>query len=163
MEETIEFCDTVSYEHDVLLIQNAKIKQVLSLVTDKLIRIDPNLIDDIDFNDVLNDPCSSYKPTGILKEKGIEDPMAIQSEEESPQKYPPTEMPFSVSAGENIGKSHDFYRAVIDFNAQHPSILALNQGDIIKKTSEVDEYYYGQNLRTGTQGFFDPQVVEPIQ
>jgi len=103
-------------------------------VTDKLIRVDSKLIKDIDFSEIINDPCKEFKPTGILDEKQengttssapneieieepIDEPMyePIESKETREETYPEEEeedygkgydMPFSDSAGKNIKKKN---------------------------------------------------------
>lgn len=93
IEELMVFCQRVSSQHDQLLAQNGKLKRLLSLVTDKLIRLDPKLIKDIDFTEVINDPCREFSP--------MSSPMQSQASLDS--EIAPS-LPFSSSAGRDIRK-----------------------------------------------------------
>lgn len=57
LEETIELCDAVSYQHDILLIQNSKNKNLIASLADKLLEIDESLLKEFDFSEIINDPC----------------------------------------------------------------------------------------------------------
>lgn len=167
LEETVEFCDSVSYEHDLLLIQNSKLKKLLSIVTDKLIRIDQDAINDIDFSDVLDDPCADFKPTGILKEK------KNGKSEKNKQHY--LDLPFSESAGKEIGKKKvpatpkfsvaqsEFEEDILvcgeDYLPSQAGLLNMKKGERIKKISELDDWFFGENLENGTRGFFPPTSI----
>lgn len=180
LDETIEFCDTVSYEHDLLLIQNRKLKKILSLVTDKLIRIDSKLIKDIDFSEIINDPCKDFKPTGILDEKQENEhnknTNATNEDFEIPEPIGRGfDMPFSENAGKNINKKNvpftpkftlsneEFdetaFKCVKDHTPTQAGFLSMSKGDVIKKISELDEWYFGENLSSGARGFFTPDLV----
>ena len=166
LEETVEFCDSVSYEHDLLLIQNSKLKKLLSIVTDKLIRMDQDAINDIDFSDILDDPCLDFKPTGILKEK------KNRKGKFEKNRHNLLDLPFSESAGRDIGKKkipatpkfsvggnefeEDLYICGEEYIPSQAGLLNMNKGDKIKKISELDDWYFGENLRTGSRGFFPP-------
>lgn len=167
LEETVEFCDSVSYEHDLLLIQNSKLKKLLSIVTDKLIRIDQDAINDIDFSDVLEDPCVEFKPTGILKEK------KNGKSQKSKEHY--LDLPFSENAGKDIGKKkvpatpkfsvaqNEFEEDVLvcseDYLPSQAGLLNMKKGERIKKISELDDWFFGENLENGTRGFFPPTSI----
>ena len=167
LEETVEFCDSLSYEHDLLLIQNSKLKKLLSIVTDKLIRIDQDAINDIDFTDVLDDPCVDFKPTGILKEK------KNAKTEKGRQHY--LDLPFSENAGKDMGKKkvpatpkfsasqNEFEEDVLvcceDYLPSQAGLLNMSKGDKIKKISELDDWFFGENLENGTRGFFPPASI----
>ena len=167
LEETVEFCDSLSYEHDLLLIQNSKLKKLLSIVTDKLIRIDQDAINDIDFTDVLDDPCVDFKPTGILKEK------KNGKTEKGRQHY--LDLPFSENAGKDMGKKkvpatpkfsanqNEFEDDVLlcceDYLPSQAGLLNMSKGDKIKKISELDDWFFGENLENGTRGFFPPASI----
>ena len=166
LEETVDFCDSVSYEHDLLLIQNSKLKKLLSIVTDKLIRIDQDAINDIDFSDVLDDPCMDFKPTGILKEnkngKG----------KYEKNRHNLLNLPFSETAGREIHKKKipatpkfsetsnefdaDIFVCCDNYIPSQPGLLNMKKGDKIKKISELDDWYFGENLGNKTRGFFPP-------
>jgi hypothetical protein len=166
LEETVEFCDSLSYEHDLLLIQNSKLKKLLSIVTDKLIRIDQDSINEIDFTDVLDDPCVDFKPTGILKEK-----KNVKGDKN--RQY--LDLPFSESAGKDVGKKKvpatpkfsansaevdvDVLVCCEDYLPSQAGLLNMNKGDKIKKISELDDWFFGENLENGTRGFFPPASI----
>ena len=170
LEETVDFCDSVSYEHDLLLIQNSKLKKLLSIVTDKLIRIDQEAINDIDFSDVLDDPCMDFKPTGILKEKSSNGKGRYDAYRNN---Y--LDLPFSETAGKDIQKKKvpatpKFSEGTTEFDADsmvccedylpsQPGLLNMKKGDVIKKISELDDWFFGENTQSGTRGFFPPSSV----
>ncbi|OMJ84897.1 hypothetical protein SteCoe_13879 [Stentor coeruleus] len=169
LEETVDFCDSVSYEHDLLLIQNSKLKKLLSIVTDKLIRIDQDAINDIDFSDVLDDPCIDFKPTGILKEKTN----GKGKYEKGRQNF--LDLPYSEAAGKDMQKkkvpatpkfsatTNEFEEEVIicaeEYMPSQPGLLNMKKGDRVKKISELDDWFFGENLETGTRGFFPPSNI----
>ena len=166
LEETVEFCDSVSYEHDLLLIQNSKLKKLLSIVTDKLIRIDQDAINDIDFSDVLDDPCMDFKPTGILKEK------KNRKGKFEKNRHNLLDLPFSESAGRDMGKKkvpatpkfsvgtnefeEDMFVCCEEYMPSQAGLLNMKKGDKIKKISELDDWYFGENMGSGNRGFFPP-------
>jgi Variant SH3 domain len=169
LEETIDFCDSVSYEHDLLLIQNSKLKKLLSVVTDKLIRIDQDAINDIDFSDVLDDPCMDFKPTGILKEKKngqgkfeknrhnlLDLPFSETAGREINRKKVPATPKFSVSSNDF---EDDIFFCIEDYLPSQPGLLNIKKGDRIKKISELDDWYFGENTQNGTRGFFPPNNI----
>lgn len=180
LEETIEFCDTVSYEHDLLLIQNSKLKKLLSVVTDKLIRIDSKHISDLDFSEILNDPCKDFKPTGILKEKPDSkygnvhvsftdqydnteyEMFQSKTKQENPKKeernrkIPPTPK-FTLEG--NSFSEEDIFVSSFDYKPSQSGLLNMGKGDKIHKLSELDDWFFGENLRTGDKGFFPPNFV----
>ena len=93
VEELMSFCQRVSSQHDQLLAQNGKLKRLLSLVTDRLIRLDPKLIKDIDFSEVINDPCKEFAMmSGSPRESEMEVTVSVQ------------DMPFSATAGRDVKK-----------------------------------------------------------
>jgi len=53
LSESIAYSDDIAYEHDLLLLQNAKLKKKFSEVVDALIKVNPDAIQEIDFEDVL--------------------------------------------------------------------------------------------------------------
>lgn len=166
LEETVDFCDSVSYEHDLLLIQNSKLKKLLSIVTDKLIRIDQEAINDIDFAVVLDDPCMDFKPTGILKEK------KNGKGQYEKNRHNFLDLPFSETAGKEINKKkipatpkfsvvsnefeEDVYMCSEDYLPSQPGLLNMKKGDKVKKISELDDWFFGENIGSGTRGFFPP-------
>ena len=170
LEETVEFCDSLSYEHDLILIQNSKLKKLLSIVTDKLIRIDQDAINDIDFTDVLEDPCVDFKPTGILKEK------KNGKTEKGKKHY--LDLPFSEHAGKDMGKKkipvspkfsasqNEFEDDILvcceNYLPSQAGLLNMNKGDKIKKISELDDWFFGENLENGSRGFFPPSSIKVI-
>ena len=169
LEETVDFCDSVSYEHDLLLIQNSKLKKLLSIVTDKLIRIDQDAINDIDFSDVLDDPCMDFKPTGILKEnknrKGkyeknrhnlLDLPFSETAGREIHKKKVPATPKFSIASNEF---DDDLFTCNEDYEPSQPGLLNMKKGDKIKKISELDDWYFGENLENNTRGFFPPDNI----
>ena len=169
LEETVDFCDSVSYEHDLLLIQNSKLKKLLSVVTDKLIRIDQDAINEIDFSDVLDDPCMDFKPTGILKEK------KNGKGKYEKNRHNLLDLPFSETAGKDINKkkvpatpkfsvpSNEFDDNMLVCNEEYlpsqPGLLNMKKGDKIKKISELDDWFFGENLQNGNRGFFPPNNI----
>jgi len=96
VEELMTFCQRVSSQHDQLLTQNGKLKRLLSLVTDRLIRLDPKLIKDIDFTEVINDPCRDFSPMSSSI-----DPQVLP-DCSSALSLP--NLPFSSNAGRDIKK-----------------------------------------------------------
>jgi hypothetical protein len=147
LEETIEFCDAVSYEHDLLLTQNVKIKRVLSLVTDKLIRMNPKLLYDIDFGDVINDPCSEFQPTGILKETlGYDTPKEVELENRPRQiddhAY------FSLSGKEENLLSDSFSQ--YQTPKQEKTRVAVSQ-DSVQNLIPLSEQLYGTEVDRGNK------------
>ena len=82
LSESIAYSDDIAYEHDLLLLQNAKLKKKFSEVVDALIKVNPDAIQEIDFEDVLQDPCRGIKLTGILKdtENAVNLPRQISEE-----------------------------------------------------------------------------------
>jgi hypothetical protein len=66
-DETQSFADQATYQHDMLLLQYGKLKKLLSKTIDKLIKVNPALIKDIDFKDVMIDPCKEYEPLGNVR------------------------------------------------------------------------------------------------
>ena len=170
LEETVKFCDSLSYEHDLILIQNSKLKKLLSIVTDKLIRIDQDAINDIDFTDVLEDPCVDFKPTGILKEK------KNGKIEKGKKHY--LDLPFSENAGKDMGKKkipvspkfsasqNEFEDDVLmcceSYLPSQAGLLNMSKGDKIKKISELDDWFFGENLENGSRGFFPPSSIKII-
>ncbi|CAG9323927.1 unnamed protein product [Blepharisma stoltei] len=179
LEETIEFCDTVSYEHDLLIIQNSKLKKILSFVTDKLIRVDSKLIADIDFSEILNDPCKEFKPTGILKEKRdsksfIPKFPEVESYEEIENAQYDSKKKTSESDKENKRRNipptpkftfeneefpKEIYTTLVDYNPSQSGLLNMVKGDRIQKISEHEDWFFGENLQTGDKGFFPPNFV----
>lgn len=64
LEEQQIFTDQVCAQHDTLLTQNQSLKKLLSQTIDKLIKVNPGLLKDINFASVMNDPCKDYKLIG---------------------------------------------------------------------------------------------------
>jgi len=178
LEETIQFCDTISYEHDMLLIQNYNIKKLLSVVTDKLIRVNPNLVKDVDFSLVLEDPCKDFKPTGILSEPKSEKSFSslLNAKEEFLEALEDSEevvdLPFSELAGQNIKKNHpntpkfslqnfksEIYYSQVDYDPSSEGFIELRKGDKIRLISEMEDWCVGENLETGERGLFASDYV----
>jgi hypothetical protein len=188
LEELIEYSDTVSYEHDMLLIQNKKIKKLLSNVTDKLIRYDRSALKDLSFSDVLNDPCRDFKPTGILQEQeeasSFTNLLSVEEDEELNSSPPSNfrravDMPLMIDPAQNNKKKpintpkftdgalstfdeESEVLAIDSFKGTHANMLSMDAGDRIKIYTQVDNWYFGKNDRTGAKGFFSSECVRKI-
>ena len=155
LEESIAFCDQVSVEHDLLMQQNSKLKRFLSVVTDRLVRANPALLKDLDFSEVLNDPCKDFKTTGILKQ--LEEP---EERLEMPlQQSPPSP---SFSPKHFIGgdlEEDDILVAILPNSSTHPKMLSFAAGARILKLGEAQGWLLGEELGSGRRGYFPPTCV----
>ena len=154
LEESISFCDQVSVEHDLLLQQNAKLKRLLSVVTDRLVRANPTLLKDLDFTDVLNDPCKEFRPTGILKQLEDDDEPTELSQEPAPQSP-------SFSPKHYIGsvEEEEILIAILPNQSTHPKMLSFPVGARILKLGEAQGWLLGEEISTGRKGYFPPTCV----
>jgi hypothetical protein len=155
LEESISFCDQIAIEHDLLMQQNSKLKRLLSVVTDRLVRASPALLKDLDFSEVLNDPCKDFKATGILKQ--LEEP---EESLELPLQHSPPSPSFSPKhfiGGDT--EDDDILVAILPNSSTHPKMLSFAAGARILKLGEAQGWLLGEDLGTGRRGYFPPTCV----
>ena len=170
LEETVEFCDTVSQQHDLLLDQYTKIKHLACTLTERLMAIDEESLREFDFSVVLEDPCAKFTPVGTIHGSDsyaslkqpeeimpLHEPSLLAFEDELDRAIPaehaePSEL---AELTELTGPTEDGYIVShLNYIPKETGLLEIRKGNRVKRLSELDEWIFGENVDTGIRGFY---------